>query len=88
MNQQQANYALTEAAGGMLFGQDEIVELPVLLARQEWAPLERAAYSKGVTVGQLVRDLVRAYLGNRSDPRPTGFSLDVWNACRDERFSH
>lgn len=38
------------------------VELPLLLSSQQLTALERAAFREGVTVGALLRGLIRSYL--------------------------
>jgi hypothetical protein len=45
--------------------EDEVIELPLLLSSRQAAALEEIAQLTGLTVGQLVRLLVRDYLGSR-----------------------
>jgi hypothetical protein len=40
---------------------DEIVELSVLLPRQQAVPLEREARRRGLTAGQMIRSLIRNF---------------------------
>ena len=46
---------------------EECVELLVLLPAGQWAALEQAASRRGVTVGRLLRRLVRDFLGAEAD---------------------
>ncbi len=50
--------------------EDECVELPLLLSIQQCATLERAAAAQELTVGQLLRRLIVAYLAaGKASPR-------------------
>ena len=57
---------------------EQVTELRVLLPRQQAAELEKSAHSRGLTLGQLIRLLIRDYLADRSgaapirDPEGTG----------------
>ncbi len=42
---------------------DEVVELEFLLPNSYAAALEAAAHSRGQTTGQVIRDLIRRFLG-------------------------
>jgi hypothetical protein len=41
---------------------DEMVELSFLLPNEQLAQLEIAAHSQGLTTGQMIRRLIRAFL--------------------------
>jgi len=41
---------------------EQITELPLLLSVQQVSDLEQAAGSRGLTIGQLIRLLLRTYL--------------------------
>jgi hypothetical protein len=43
------------------FLDDDMVELSVLLPRQQAAPLEREARRRGLTAGQMIRSLIRQF---------------------------
>ena len=47
----------------------ECMEVPLLTPVWQYAALERAANSQGLTTGQLLRQLIAAYLEGRNDVR-------------------
>jgi hypothetical protein len=49
--------------------EDEVTELPVLLSGEQVLRLERAAYERGLTTGQMIRRLIQEFLQRRQRPR-------------------
>jgi hypothetical protein len=49
---------------------EEIAELSLLLPGWQAAEMERLAHSQGLTLGQLLRLLIRNYLQDRGSPGP------------------
>jgi hypothetical protein len=47
----------------------ECMEVPLLVPVRQYAALERAANSRGLTTGQLLRQLIAAYLEGQNDGR-------------------
>jgi hypothetical protein len=45
------------------------MEVPLLVPVRQYAALERAANSRGLTTGQLLRQLIAAYLEGQNDGR-------------------
>jgi hypothetical protein len=54
---------------------DDVVEVPLLLQGWQMSALEKAAHSRGLTAGEMVRDLLRDFLARLPDEaagRPQG----------------
>jgi hypothetical protein len=46
---------------------EEVIEIPLLLQGSQMTALETAAHSRGLTAGEMVRDLLRDFLARVSD---------------------
>jgi hypothetical protein len=62
---------------------EEMAELSLLLSGWQAAQMERLAHSRGLTLGQLIRLLIRDYLADRARPspvskRPAGNQETLW----------
>jgi hypothetical protein len=56
----------------LLSPEGEVLEVPLLLSGPQMAALERAAYRKGLTAGEMVRRLLRDFLGASMTAHETG----------------
>jgi hypothetical protein len=48
----------------------DVVEVPLLLEGWQMSALERAAHTRGLTAGEMVRTLLRDFISDRAPARP------------------
>jgi hypothetical protein len=53
---------------GPLLDREDVVEIPLLLQGWQMTALETAAHSRGLTAGEMVRDVLRDFLTRLTDP--------------------
>jgi hypothetical protein len=56
------------AVDGPLLDREDVVEIPLLLQGWQMTALETAAHSRGLTAGEMVRDVLRDFLLRVSGP--------------------
>ncbi len=49
---------------------EECVEVPLLVPGWQWQALEQAASARGLTIGQMLRQLIGAHLAQRKEAWP------------------
>jgi hypothetical protein len=68
---------------GSVWLDDEMVELPLLLPGRQAEALEAAAHRRGLTVAQMIRRLIRAFLADvQQGEQPAGDVDPVFVSAR------
>jgi hypothetical protein len=66
----------------VIWPDEQVAELLLLLPGRQAAELERLAHSSGLTMGQLTRLLIRDYLADRGGPAPISKPAGGWRRRR------